>query len=280
MKFKFSQIALILVLALVVILLLLPVWFALVTSCMASVESLKGGLHFWPENFSIKGYEVLFTTGDYLRPLINSTIVTVFGTFFHVLLCALAAYTLIQKNIPWLKFMMALLLITMAVPQQVLIIPTYLLYKHLAMINTYTALIVYGLVSGFSILLLHSYFKSIPYDLTESARIDGASELQIFWKIYLPMGKSGLITVMVINAVMRWNDFTSALLFITDPNLYTVQLALKTLVGSTEQASSNILITPNVQMAAVVIGLLPLVILYFIAQKYIVKGTSLGALKE
>ena len=279
-KLKPSQILLVAVLLLVIIILFLPVWLALVTSFTSTLESLKGGLNFWPQKFSIDGYKILFTTINYMRPLFNSAFVTIVGTCSHVLFCSLAAYTLVQARLPGIKWITIFILVTMAVPQQVLMIPTFLLYKNLGLINTYGSLIIFGVINGFSILLMHSYYKNIPKDLAESARIDGAKEWQIYWKIYLPMGIPGLITIFMFDAVSRWNNYTSALLFITDPKLYTVQLTLKSLVGATEQASSNFIIAPNTQMAAVIVGLLPLVILYAFLQKFVIKGVNVGALKE
>ncbi|MCP4177289.1 MAG: carbohydrate ABC transporter permease [bacterium] len=279
-KFTIQQILLIGVLLFLLVLLFLPVWFSLVVSFTSSIASLKGGLHFWPKVFSTEGYSILFNSINYLRPILNSAFVTIVGTCSHVIFCSLAAYTLIQAKVPGIKWITVFILITMAVPQQVLMIPTYLLYKDLGLINTYASLMIYSVVQGFSILLMHSYFKGIPKDLAESARIDGAKEWQIYWKIYVPMGIPGLVTIFMFDAVSRWNNYTAALLFITKPELYTVQLTLKTLVGATEQASSNFIIAPNTQMAAVVVGLLPLVILYVFLQKFVVKGTNAGAVKE
>ncbi|HJO93439.1 MAG TPA: carbohydrate ABC transporter permease [Victivallales bacterium] len=279
-KFTIKQISLIVVLVFLLVLLFLPVWFSLVVSFTSSIASLKGGLYFWPKVFSMEGYGILFNSINYLRPLFNSAFVTIVGTCSHVIFCSLAAYTLIQARVPGIKWITVFILITMAVPQQVLMIPTYLLYKDLGLINTYASLMIYSVVQGFSILLMHSYFKGIPKDLAESARIDGAREWQIYWKIYVPMGIPGLVTIFMLDAVSRWNNYTAALLFITKPELYTVQLTLKTLVGATEQASSNFIIAPNTQMAAVVVGLLPLVILYVFLQKFVVKGTNAGAVKE
>ncbi len=279
-KFTIKQISLIVVLVFLLVLLFLPVWFSLVVSFTSSIASLKGGLYFWPKVFSMEGYGILFNSINYLRPLFNSAFVTIVGTCSHVIFCSLAAYTLIQARVPGIKWITVFILITMAVPQQVLMIPTYLLYKDLGLINTYASLMIYSVVQGFSILLMHSYFKGIPKDLAESARIDGAREWQIYWKIYVPMGIPGLVTIFMLDAVSRWNNYTAALLFITKPELYTVQLTLKTLVGATEQASSNFIIAPNTQMAAVVVGLLPLVILYVFLQKFVLKGTNAGAVKE
>jgi putative aldouronate transport system permease protein len=279
-KFTISQLLLIGTLLLFLILLFLPVWFSLVVSFTSSIASLKGGLHFWPKIFSLEGYGILFNSINYLRPILNSAFVTIVGTCSHVIFCSLAAYTLIQARVPGIKWITVFILITMAVPQQVLMIPTYLLYKDLGLINTYASLMIYSVVQGFSILLMHSYFKGIPLALAESARIDGAKEWQIYWKIYVPMGIPGLVTIFMFDAVSRWNNYTAALLFITKPELYTVQLTLKTLVGATEQASSNFIIAPNTQMAAVVVGLLPLVILYVFLQKLVIKGTNAGAVKE
>jgi putative aldouronate transport system permease protein len=127
---------------------------------------------------------------------------------------------------------------------------------------------------------MRNFFFTVPIEMSESARMDGAGDIRIFLTMYLPLAKAGLATVTLFEFVSRWNQFTPALLYISDHAKYTLQLALKSLIIDTDSTSSNFIITTNVRMAGIVIALIPLVIIYPYVQKYFVKGIMIGANKE
>lgn len=159
-------------------------------------------------------------------------------------------------------------------------IPLYIVNQDLGLLNTLSSLILSGFVSGFSVILMRNFFLSVPYEMSESARIDGAGDPRIFFTMYLPLASAGLATVTLFEFVSRWNQFTPAVLFINDSSKYTLQIALKSLIVDTDSTSSNFMITTNVRMAGIVIALLPLIIIYPYVQKYFVKGMFVGANKE
>ncbi|WP_029422809.1 carbohydrate ABC transporter permease [Alicyclobacillus macrosporangiidus] len=259
---------------------ILPLLNTLAVSFSSSLASMQPGIKLWPHPFSTEGYQTVWGRLQLWLPFLNSVIVTVVGTVVHVILSAMAGYVLIQRDLPGRRTLTTVILLTMMVPWQAIMIPLYVVNHQLGLLNTLTALIMSGLVSGFSIVVMRNFFQSIPYDLAESAMLDGAGHLRIFFRIYLPLAKAGLATVTLFEFVARWNDFTSALLFINDPNKYTLQIALNTIINQSEVASSNYVITENVRMAGIIIGLIPLVLIYPYVQKYFVKGIMMGSTKE
>ncbi len=275
--FRWYNGALLVVLGAVMIVPLLNVLSVAFSSGLASLEP---GIKLWPSDLSVDGFRTVWTNVGLSRAFTNSVIVTTIGTTLHVLLAALAGYVLIQRNLPGKRLMVAFIVGTMAIPGELLMIPLYIVVKDLGLLNNLAALVLSGLISGFSILLLRNSFAAVPYELWESAKIDGASDLSIFWRIYLPLSTAGLATVALFELVGRWNQFLSVILYISDGSKYTLQVALQALVTEASATSGTSMITPNVRMAGIVIAILPLVLIYPFAQKYFVHGITLGSVKE
>ena len=246
----------------------------------SNFASMQPGIVLWPKQFSIEGFTTVWNRMELYRPFLNNIIVTVVGTLGHVILSSMAGYVLIQKGLPGKKLMLTAIMVTMMVPSEAMMIPLYIVNKELHLINTLYSLILSGFVSGFSVLLMRNFFLSVPYEMSESAKIDGAGDFRIFATMYMPLAKAGLATVTLFEFVSRWNQFLPAVLYINDQKKYTLQVALKSLIVDTDVTSSNFLITTNVRMAGIVIALIPLLIIYPYVQKYFVKGIFLGANKE
>lgn len=258
----------------------LPLLYALALSFSSNLASVRPGLHLWPSEWSVQGYETAWRRLQLWRPFLNSVYVTVIGTFFHVLIAAMAAYTLLQRGFPARGLIVGLLFLTMSVPGEAIMVPLYIVNKQFGLLNTLTSLVLAGLVSGFSILLLFNYFRGVPRALSDAARIDGAGDFVIFSRIYLPVSIPGLAAVSLFEIVGRWNQFTAPLLYITDETKYTVQLALQRVVASNESVSGADVVLPNTRMAAVVISVSVLVLVFPFVQRFFVKGIVLGATKE
>ncbi|WP_078381967.1 carbohydrate ABC transporter permease [Sutcliffiella halmapala] len=264
-------------LVLVMIIPLINTW---AVSFSSNVASMQPGIKLWPSQFSLEGYQTIWSRLELWRPVMNNIIVTIFGTVGHVILASMAGYVLIQKELPGKKMIISFIMITMMIPAEAIMIPLYIVNKDLGLLNTLTSLVISGLVSGFSILLMRNYFFSVPYSLAESAKMDGASDFTIFRKIYMPMALPGLATITLFEFVSRWNHFTSALLYINDPEKYTLQLALRSLIITSDATSSADFFTNNVRMAGIMIALIPLLFIYPFVQKFFVKGIMLGSTKE
>ncbi len=259
---------------------IVPLLYALALSFSSNLASVRAGVQLWPSEWSLQGYETAWRRLDLARPFFNSVYVTIVGTSFHVMIAAMAAYTLLQRHFPARGLVVGLLFLTMSVPGEAIMVPLYIVNKQLGLLNTLTALILSGLVSGFSILLLFNYFRGVPVSLAEAARIDGAGDFTIFSRVYLPISVPGLAAVSLFEIVGRWNQFTAPLLYITDATKYTVQLALQRVVASSDSVSGADVVLPNTQMAAVVIAVGVLVLIFPFVQRFFVKGIVLGATKE
>ncbi|WP_249900007.1 carbohydrate ABC transporter permease [Paenibacillus sp. PK3_47] len=259
---------------------ILPIWNSLVISLSGSLASMQPGLRFLPADFSLEGYRRVWTAMELWRPFLNNVIVTFAGTILHVLLCSMAGYTLIIQHFPFKKWLIGFLFVTMTVPSEAILIPLYIVNKELGLLNTLSALVLSGIVSGFSILLMASFFRSVPYEMQESARVDGAGDLRILFRLYLPLAASGIATVTLFEFVSRWNQFTPALMYISDSSKYTLQLALRSLIILSDATSGSEITTPNVRMAGVMIAMLPLLVIYPFVQRYFVQGLTAGAVKE
>jgi len=266
--------------ALLVAVMIVPFVNVLAVAFSSNLSSLELGIKLWPSTWSVEGFRTVWINVGLQRAFINSVIVTSIGTVLHVGLAAFAGYVLIQRNLPGKELMIGFILATMAIPGELIMIPLFIVNQNLGLLNTLAALVFSGLVSGFSILLIRNYFQSVPYDLWESAKIDGAGDFFIFRTIYLPLSQAGLATIALFELVSRWNQFLPVILYISDSSKYTLQVTLQALVTENEGVSGTSMITPNVRMAGIVIAILPLVALYPFMQKYFVQGITLGSVKE
>ena len=258
----------------------LPMWNVLVVSTTTTLEASRSGVQLWWRKFSIEGFEYVFRVSKLARPFLNSLFVTTVGTVIQVGLSSIAGYVLIQRDLPFKGILTSFILLTMMIPGDLTMISIYQLNVSLKLINTYTGLILNGLISGFSILLMRNYFESISFTLAESARIDGASEMRIFAGIFLPISLPGLATVFFMEYVSRWNSITIPASILTNEAMYTLPLKLKTMILSTNSTSGTAQIPDNAIMAAIIITAAPLLLIYVFAQKFLLSGLNLGATKE
>lgn len=257
----------------------LPMWNVIVVSTSTALDSSEGGIKLWWSAFSMEGFYYVFRVTKMARPFLNSLFITTVGTVIQVVLSALAGYVLIQKNFPFKNFVSSFVMLTMMVPGDLTLISVYQLNKQLALLNTYQGMVLNGLVSGFSIMMMRNYFETVPYSLAESARMDGAGELRIFGSIYMPVSLPGFATVFFMEYVARWNSIMLPATLITDEKKYTLPLMLKQMIMSVDSTSGTAAIPDNAIMAAIVISTLPLLIIYVFAQRFLLEGINMGAVK-
>jgi putative aldouronate transport system permease protein len=267
-------------LTLLALTMVVPFLNVLAVSFTSDLESYENTIKLFPREFSLIGYINLFKRVAIARPLLNNTIVTVTGTLCHILLCSMAGFVLVRTRFPGKALVVIMVTIPMMIPFQMIIIPVYVTMKKLGLIDTLTSLILIDIVSTFSILLMKNYFEGIPRSLEESAIIEGANEWTVFQKVYLPLAKPGIATIGIFQFVGRWNHFLPAVLFINSTEHYTLQIALKSLVVSSELTSTTQSVANNARMAGIVVSIIPLLIVYIFAQKYFTTGIMVGAVKE
>lgn len=269
-----------LLLIIIFITMILPMINVLAVSFSTKLGSMEPGIRLIPDKFTLEGYKDIWFRVQLWRPFLNSLFVTTVGTVIQVILSSMAGYVLIQKDLPFQKFMTSIIMVTMMIPGDLTLISIYSLNKQLGLLNTYSGLIINGLVSGFSILLMKNYFLSVPNSLAESARIDNATEFGVFWRIYLPLSIPSLATIFFIEFIGKWNSLMLPVTIISKQNLYTMPMILKALVFDTTTTSGSAFVAPNAIMAAIVISVIPLILIYIFAQKFLVTGMTVGAVKE
>lgn len=266
--------------AAVFLLMFLPMWNVLVVATSTALDASQSGVKLWWNSFSLEGFEYVFQVTKMGIPFLNSLFVTTAGTVIQVILASLAGYVLIQKDLPFRGLLSSFIMITMMIPGDLTLISVYQLNKQLSLLNSYEGLILNGLISGFSILMMRNYFETVPYSLAESARMDGAGELRIFSGVYLPVSLPGMATIFFMEYVARWNSIMLPATLITDESKYTLPLMLKQMILSVDSTSGTMAVPDNAIMAAIIVSTVPLLLIYIFAQRFLLEGIQMGAVKE
>ncbi len=220
-----------------------------------------------------ENYARLMTEIPFLRYLGNTVFVTVLSVTFYVASSAIVAYGFSRLRWPGREFLFYCLLATMVLPPQVTLIPQFVMFQKLGWVGTFLPLIVPALTgSAFAVFLLRQFYGAIPNDISDSARIDGANEWQIFTRIILPLSRPALATASLFIFIWTWTDFLNPLIYLTDDRLYTLAIGLQQL-SSTRAAAWPLLMAGSLLMS------LPIVLLFFFAQKTFIEGVSTSAVK-
>lgn len=249
------------------------------------------GYSFIPQNFSTAAYEYLFNKGsDIIRAYGVSVFVTVFGTVVGLAITTLLAYPLSRSVTPHRNLIMFLIFFTMLFNGG--LVPTYLVYTQLFELkNTIWALIIPGmLTNGFYIMMMRTFFQTtVPPALIESAQLDGASEYRTLWSVVIPISTPIMAAIGMFTAIFYWNDWQNGMVYITNPDLFSIQNMLNRIMqdiqfitanmSSTSGESMQQMPTDSVRMAMAVIGALPILIAYPFFQKHFIKGIVVGAVK-
>lgn len=228
---------------------------------------------FIPVHATIANYISSFRRFPLARFLLNSGIVSIATVAFGLLVNSLAAYSLARFDYPGRKVIFGLVLVAMMMPFEALIIPLYLECKALGLLNTYYVLILPGIANGFSIFLLRQFFLELPQSLEESAIMDGASYLKIYWSIFLPLSKPAMITAGLLQLVATWNAFFWPLVAVNAKNLTVFQVGLVYYKNQFRPAWGDL-------FAASTVGMVPIALIFLLLQKYFIKGIALTGTKE
>jgi multiple sugar transport system permease protein len=218
-------------------------------------------------------YSRVLTELDFGRYFLNSLLVSGLAAIGQVITCTLSGYAFAKLPLPGKNVLFAIVLATAFVPNEVTIIPEYLLMRQLGWINTFLPLIVPSfLVGAFGAFMLREYFSALPNDYAEAARMDGASPFRIFREIYLPLSIPALISVFIVAFINNWDELLRPILYLNSPELYTVPRGLMSLVSEYEAQWTLF-------MAGSVISILPLVLIYILGQRYVLQGFMGGGVK-
>lgn len=186
---------------------IIPFWNTFVSSFSTEAENIEQGFRLFPRTWSITGYQAIVEQGKLLPAFMINVYVTVLGTLGHLIFCSMAGYALSRGYFPGKNFITNLLIITMVVPGQITMVPTFVLYRSLGLLNNVNVMVISAMISTFGILLMRNFFLAIPASMHDSAVIDGAGEVRIAFSIYLPLIKPGLATVALYQLVAKWNVF-------------------------------------------------------------------------
>lgn len=273
-----------LIMLLIGIIILVPMW-NIVASSFASGKALaEGGFIFWPNELSFENYRAVLKDNSIWTAYIISVLKTLIGVVTHVFFCSMVAFGLSKRNLMGRKLYTAMGVITLFFSGGM--IPTYLLMRQLGLIDSFWVYILPQLFSYYDVVILMNFFRQVPSSLEESAQIDGAGVWKVFLNIILPLSKPALATIALFNGVYQWNDFMTAKLYITNKDLYPVQMKLYEIIVQQNVKNMNVgtvimeTTAKGVQLATIVITTVPIIIAYPLLQKHFVSGMMLGAVKE
>ena len=246
---------------------------------------LSGKVTFYPIDFNVDAYKQILGKTQIWMAMRSTVIVTLAGTALSLLLTILSAFALSRKDLPGKSFFTATILFTMYFSGGM--IPTFLVVKNVGLFDSLPALFVPQAINVFNFIVMRTFFKNIPESLEEAARIDGASYMKVLVKMILPLSIPIIATIGLFYAVSYWNTYFDALLYIQKPELYTLQLRLRSLLFGEELNNSNAslegvgtqVMTQSLKMATVAISTLPILVIYPWLQKYFVKGVMIGSVK-
>jgi putative aldouronate transport system permease protein len=246
------------------------------------------GLKLWPSEITLEGYKAVFANPHIWTGYYNTIYRTVLGTFLNVVFTILCAYPLSKKHLPNRNVFTSIIVFTMFFSGG--LIPNYLLMKEFGLLDNRLVLILPGLISAFTMIIVRNFFMSLPEEIEESAKIDGANDLRILFTIVLPVSLPIIATISLWYAVAHWNAWFDSLLYITDPSKVVLGNVLRKIVieGSSqfqsfEQANGGdhqLLVTPDaIKAATIMVATIPIICVYPFIQKYFVKGVMIGSLK-
>ena len=265
---------------------LYPFWHVVMQSFSSMEETLKGGMFLYPKGFNIDTYKSVFNNPQVFTGFGTSFMVTIVGTVLGTLLTAMTAYPLSKARLRGGKVMMVLVLFTMIFAAGM--IPSFLLVQGLGLLDNRLALILPALVSAYNCIIMKNFFLSIPESLEESARIDGANDIRIFFSIIVPLSKATIATIALFMAVAYWNDYYSTVLYIRSSDKWALQAVLRNMLTNTQQAMAqagvNVINTSNtnsetIKAGTIVISTVPILVVYPFVQKYFVTGVMIGGVK-
>jgi len=260
---------------------ILPFIFVIAGSFAHDAEISQRGFFLWPEAATLETYRFVFSTPVFPRALAITIGVTVVGTLVQVLMTFLMAYPLSRRALPGRNMILNLVIFTMVFSGGM--IPTFLVVRDLGLIDTYFALFLPLAINPFYLIIVKNFFQELPEELQEAARIDGATEVGVFWRIILPLSKPILATFALFYAVGIWNDYMSPLLYINDSTKWTLQMFVRQVTISAEALGN---LDPNyvppaqsLKFAVIVVATLPILMFYPFLQKHFTKGMLIGSVK-
>ncbi|MDZ7374893.1 MAG: carbohydrate ABC transporter permease [candidate division KSB1 bacterium] len=250
-----------------------PFVWMLSASTMPAGEASQFPPRLFPSSPTLAHYSTLLDRLSLARYFLNSLVLAIGVSLASLLVNSMAGYAFSKLAFPGRRPLFTVLLSTMIIPGQVTMLPVFLLLKHLHLLNSYLGIILPGMASVFAVYLVKQYFDALPDSLLEAARLDGAGDWAIYWRIMLPLSRPILATLGLFTFVGTWNDFLWPLIVMTREDMYTLPVALATLMGEHAQ-------DVELMMAGCVLTVLPIVIVFLLLQRHYLRGILIGGLRE
>nr|AUG44407.1 hypothetical protein [uncultured bacterium]AUG44423.1 hypothetical protein [uncultured bacterium] len=257
---------------LLALLFIFPFIWMISTSFKYEIDVMEFPFRLIPKNVNTSNYVTVWTKGNFPLYYRNSLFVTVLTVLGDLCLTSMAAYAFARLRFRGKNLIFSCYLAAMMVPTQVLLLPKYIIFGKLGINNTHAALILPGICSIFSIFLLRQFFMSIPYDLSEAAKVDGAGYFRTFAQVILPLAHPGLVTLILISSIWSWNDYINPLIFLSNDKLFTLTVGLQRFQ---ESNGTNYAVI----MAGAVCAVLPVIFLFLVFQKQLVASIASSGIK-
>jgi len=270
-----------------------PFWNGLVISFNSGSDTAMGGVTFWPRDFTLENYGIVFQDNRLLNGFKISVLRTVIGTISSILVTSIFAYGMTKRELIGRKYYMIMCIVTMYFGGG--LIPTFMLVRGLGLMDSFWVFIIPGLVSVWNMIIFRTFFNGLPSGLEESAKIDGCGNWGIFFKIILPLSGPVIATLSLFTAVSHWNEWFLPSIYINNENLLPIQTMLRQILNSNimseqmsnlDSASQAVLsrmqsvTSKSLSMATMMVATLPIIMVYPFVQKHFVKGVLVGSLKE
>lgn len=252
---------------------LLPLFWLVTNSFKTSADIYKMPPDILPKNLYMGNYKELFSNQPALRWTMNSFVVSIVTTTLSVVFSSAAAYAFAKLKFKGKNVLFTIFIASLMIPKETFIVPLFKIVVALNWVDTYQSLIVPNLATCFGVFMLKNFFESIPDSIRESAKLDGASEFTIFWKLMLPIAKPGIGALFILNFVTFWNDYLWQLLMARSKEMNTLTVGV---AGLMQEINPNM----GLKVAGAAVAALPMIIIFVLFQKYFTKGMTAGAVKE
>ncbi|KJJ41092.1 ABC transporter permease [Bacillus subtilis] len=263
---------------------ILPFLYIIAGSFATEAELAQRSFFIFPKTFTLEAYKYVFSTPTFIRSMGVSIFITVVGTAVQLFFTFTMAYPLAKRHVKGRNLLLNMVIFSMLFSGGM--IPTYLVVKSLGLLDTYWALILPMAINPFNLIIIKNFFQQLPRELEESAKIDGCSEIGVFWRIALPLSKPVIATFALFYAVGIWNDFFHALLYINDSAKWPLQMVLRQVTILSDLTATNGDAMQNtvppeqgIKLAVIVIATLPILAVYPFLQKHFAKGMLIGSVK-
>jgi len=265
---------------------LYPIWFVFINSLNSPAQALLGTVNWFPKEFSLASYSVVFNDKSLMNGFLITTLRTVIGTTVHVLFTAIVAYGMSKTSLIGRKIYIKIALITMLFSGG--LIPTFILMTKLGLYDNFLVFIIPAMYTFFNMVIFISFFRTIPDSLEESAKVDGASDYGVLFKIVLPNSMAVIATIALFSAVYHWNDYYQGVIYIHSQDILPLQTMLYKIIAENsmsfmqQQAMAQFgarLPGNSIKFASMMVATLPILLVYPFIQRYLVKGVMIGAIK-